>query len=126
VQRIEKLLAVGPARALLCLRPGGGDQVHIGKLRPEILEKLAEIEIGQPRVDDDRLGESGFRLRPSLGAALGLAHLPAQAIEDIGEPLTEARVRARDQRGTWPGAAGERKGGNRNWKHEDSPESGMK
>jgi hypothetical protein len=67
-------------------------------------------------------GRDGFRLRPGLGAAFGLAHLPAQAGESLGEPLAEAAVGAGHQRGAWADAAGRRKSGNGNGLHEDSPE----
>ncbi len=104
-QGIEEFLAIGSARALLRGRPVGGHQLDAGKTHAEIGKKLRQIEIGEPGIDDDGFGKSGFRLGPCLGAAIGLAHLPAQPGEDLGEPLTEAAIGTGHQGRTRPAAA---------------------
>ena len=61
-------------------------------------------------------GGAALGLSPGLGAAFGLAHLPAQAGQSLGEPLAKAAIGAGHQRGARPDAAGgeaERRNGNR-------------
>ncbi len=113
-QRVKQFLAVWTAGALLGLRPCRGHQIHLGKALPEVAQKFTQSEIGQPRIDDHRLGSRVFGMSPGLGAAFGFANLPAQAAKQLRKPLAEAAVGARHQRGARPDARIDRK--NRNGK----------
>ena len=101
---IEQFLTIGTARALLSRSASGGDQIHLGKGTSEVADKLGQIEIGQPRIDNDRLGRRRFGFGPCLRTALGLAHLPAQAGKYLSEPLAKAAIGAGHQSGAWPDA----------------------
>ena len=47
-QSVEQFLAIGAARALLRCSAANGQQVHIGKEPAKVLQKLRQIQIGQP------------------------------------------------------------------------------
>jgi hypothetical protein len=53
-----------------------------------------------------------------LCAAIGFAHLPAQAGQDLCKSLAEAAIGAGHQRGTEPYADVDGWNRNRNWLHE--------
>lgn len=120
-QCVEQFLPVRSARALFGARAFCSHHINSRKLSSEVTQELAQIQIRQPRVDNHRLGMRGLGLAPRLGAALCLANLPAQAGEDLCEPLAEAAVGARDQRGTGPDARMRRKNRNGKRLHESSP-----
>jgi hypothetical protein len=91
----------------------------MGKCPFEVVEKLVQIEIREPGVDNEGLRDRRLGLGPGLGAAFGLTHLPAEASKNLREPLAEASVGAGNQRGANTGASVERGSGNGNesWEH---------
>jgi hypothetical protein len=86
-RRIEQLLPVGAARALLGIRTVGGQQVHFGKGGAEFLEKFTQFQIREPGIDDNRIGGETFSRGPCLGAGSRLMHLPAKAGQGLVQLL---------------------------------------
>ena len=69
-------------------------QLHFRIERADLFGELHDFEVGEPVVQQQGLGWPPLQLSDRLGAAAGLAHIPAQAAQAVPQPLPQRCVRA--------------------------------
>src|SRR6202044_3719894 len=89
-QSVEELLMERPTRTLGLSSSASGNQVHLWVGAPELLQELGQLQVRQPRIEDEGLRNRIPGFCPCLRATIDLRHLPTQPQENGCNPLAEA------------------------------------
>jgi hypothetical protein len=93
-QGVQQFVTPWAAHSLIERVPVHPHQVHGGKHRLHMSGEFAHFQIGQPTVDQQRLGTMLFHLRHGFGATGSFAHTPTHAHQGVAQSAPQGGVGA--------------------------------